>query len=301
MSVQGSIHKYSLIIEKIERHQFPSKKEIHDFLFDQGFENHIRTTDRAIEELRNEFGVAIVYDAYKEGYYIDKEKSDNFQSLLNLIEISVTAEVFGEAVKEDQNKHLEYISFENQGSVKGINHLKPILKAIKAHRKISFSHYNFHSKKNKNYTLKPYLLKEYQSRWYVVGLIGPLKEFRTFGIDRIDNLIVKPDTFTPEADLNPLDSFQHIIGLTYSLGKREKVVLSFTPTQGQYIKSLPLHASQKELIDNEEEYRIELDIIPNFEFQQQILLHGDALKVLAPESLVEEIKGRIDSMQKRYR
>ena len=301
MSVQGNIHKYSLIIEKIERHQFPSKKEIHDFLFDQGFENHIRTTDRAIEELRNEFGVAIVYDAYKEGYYIDKEKSDNFQSLLNLIEISVTAEVFGEAVKEDQNKHLEYISFENQGSVKGINHLKPILKAIKAHRKISFSHYNFHSKKNKNYNLKPYLLKEYQSRWYVVGLIGPLKEFRTFGIDRIDHLIVKPDTFTPEADLNPLDSFQHIIGLTYSLGKREKVVLSFTPTQGQYIKSLPLHASQKELIDNEEEYRIELDIIPNFEFQQQILLHGDAVKVLAPESLVVEIKGRIDRMQKRYK
>jgi len=301
MSVQGRIHRYSLIIEKIEHHQFPSKRKIHEFLFDQGFENHLRTTDRAIEELRSEFGVAIVYDAYKEGYYIDKEKSDNFQSLLNLIEISVTAEVFGEAVKEDQNKHLEYISFENQGSVKGINHLKPILKAIKAHRKIGFSHYNFHSKKNKNYTLKPYLLKEYQSRWYVVGLIGPLKEFRTFGIDRIDNLTVKPDTFTPNADMNPLDSFQHIIGLTYSLGKRAKVVLSFTPTQGQYIKSLPLHSSQKELINNEEEYRIELDIIPNFEFQQQILLHGDTVRVLAPESLVAEIKGRIDSMQKRYR
>ncbi len=300
MSVQGSIHRYSLIIEKIERNQFPSKKEIHDFLFDQGFENHMRTTDRAIEELRNEFGVAIVYDAYKEGYFIDKENSDNFQSLLNLIEISVTAEVFGEAVKEDQNKHLEYISFENQGSLKGINQLKPILKAIKAHRKIGFSHHNFHSKKTKKYTLKPYLLKEYQSRWYVVGLIGPLKDFRTFGIDRIDNLIVKPDTFTPNSDMNPLDSFQHIIGLTYSLGKREKVVLSFTPTQGKYIKSLPLHSSQKELIDNEEEYRIELDIIPNFEFQQQVLLHGDAVRVLAPEGLVEEIKGRIDRMRERY-
>lgn len=301
MSVQGSIHRYSLIIEKLENNQFPSKKEIHEFLFDQGFENHMRTTDRAIEELRYEFGVEIIYDSYKEGYFIDKEKSDNFQSLLNLIEISVTAEVFGEAVKENQNKHLEYISFENQGSLKGINQLKPILKAIKEHRKIGFSHYNFHSGKTKNYSLKPYLLKEYQSRWYVVGLIGPLEDFRTFGIDRIENLMVKTDTFTPIADLDPLDSFRHIIGLTYSLGKREKVILSFTPTQGKYIKSLPLHSSQKELIDNEEEYRIELDIIPNFEFQQQVLLHGETVKVLEPESLVQEIKHRLKNAYEKYK
>ena len=185
--------------------------------------------------------------------------------------------------------------------MRGINQLKPLLKAIKEHRKIGFSHYNFHSKKTRNYTIKPYLLREYQSRWYVVGLIGPLKEFRTFGIDRIGNLKINADTFTPNPDLNPLDDFSHIIGLTYSLGKREKVVLSFTPTQGKYIKSLPLHASQKELINNQEEYRIELDIIPNFEFQQQVLLHGDAVRVLAPDSLVEEIKGRIDRMQERYK
>jgi len=245
MSVQGSIHRYSLIIEKIERHQFPSKRQIHEFLFEHGFENHLRTTDRAIEELRSEFGVAIVYDSYKEGYYIDKENRDNFQSLLNLIEISVTAEVFGEAVKADQNKQLEYISFENQGSLKGINHLKPILKAIKAHRKISFTHYNFHSKKNKNYTLKPYLLKEYQRRWYVVGLVGPLKEFRTFGIDRMDHLIVKPDIFTPEADLNPLDGFQHIIGLTTPLVNEKKWHFRSRLLRGNILKVFPYTPHKK--------------------------------------------------------
>ncbi|OYT14544.1 MAG: WYL domain-containing protein, partial [Bacteroidetes bacterium 4572_77] len=63
----------------------------------------------------------------------------------------------------------------------------------------------------------------------------------------------------------------------------------------------PLHSSQKELINNEEEYRIELNIIPNFEFQQQVLLHGDALKVLEPESLVQEIKNRLKNAYERYK
>ena len=137
-------------------------------------------------------------------------------------------------------------------------------------------------------------------RWYVVGLIGSLPEFRTFGIDRIDDLEVKTEMFKRDDDLYPVRAFKHIIGLTYSLGKREKVILSFTPTQGKYIKSLPLHSSQKELIDSEEEYRIELDIIPNFEFQQRILLHGDTVKVLEPESLVQEIKQRLKSAYERY-
>src|SRR5690606_40629522 len=45
--------------------------------------------------------------------------------------------------------------------------------------------------------LNPYLLKEYQNRWYLVGTIKPTDEFRTFGIDRISNLVVSETTFKP--------------------------------------------------------------------------------------------------------
>jgi predicted DNA-binding transcriptional regulator YafY len=288
-----------LILEKLERNTYPSIKELHRFVLGHGIEVTQRTIERDIEKLRYEFGVSIISDDEDHRYYIDIENSRNYQNLLNLIEIAVTADVFGEPSKEKEN--LEYISFEHQGSLKGINQLKPILQAIKGNRKITFNHYNFHSNKTKRYTIKPYLLKEYLGRWYVVGLIGPLKEFRTFGIERIIDLEMQTAQFTRNSDLDPVRDFRHIIGLTYSLGQREKVVLSFTPTQGQYIKSLPLHSSQKELIDNKEEYRIELDIIPNFELKHRVLSYGDTVKVLEPESLVQELMETIERMREKYK
>ena len=135
------------------------------------------------------------------------------------------------------------------GGLKGIEHLKPLLMAIKDNRKISFNHFNFHSNKTRKYALKPYLLKEYQNRWYVVGIIGKLKEFRTFGIDRIENLEVKTETFKVDNKLNPMKMFEKTIGLVYASNTLQDVILSFTPTQGKYIKTLPLHTSQKVLLD----------------------------------------------------
>ena len=41
-------------------------------------------------------------------------------------------------------------------------------------------------------------------------------------------------------------------------GEPQKIVLSFDPFQGQYIKSLPLHKSQTVLVDNVEEFRIKI-------------------------------------------
>jgi len=56
---------------------------------------------------------------------------------------------------------------------------------------------------------------------------------------RIEKLIVQTKTFTPDKKLKPLEMFEKTIGVVYSLKKQEKVVLTFTPTQGKYIKTLP--------------------------------------------------------------
>lgn len=299
MSKHGVIRRYTLIIEKIRRNHYPSFETIKNFLFDHGFEVSARTIQRDIEQIRFEFGIEIKYERTKNGYFIDTEASISIDSFLRFLEIVNTAELFTESLKESKDT-LNYISFESHGDLKGIETLKPLLFAIKNYRQISFSHENFSTGKQRKYSVKPYLLKEYQNRWYLIGIIGGSNEFRTFGIDRILNLEVKEDTFHPNSDLNPHALFENTVGLTYSSNELEEVLLSFTPLQGKYLKTLPLHKSQEIIEDNKTELQIKLTIVPNYEFKQKIMMLGDAVKVVKPEWLVDDIKKSLISTIKKY-
>lgn len=300
MSKQGTIRRYYLEIEKIRGGSFPSFKEIKDYLQVRGFELGDRTIQRDIEQIRIEFDVEISYNRKKNGYFIDYEKSINTESFFRFLEIINTAEILSESLHESKNS-LKYISFDTGGGLKGIENLKPLLKAIKDNRIISFNHYNFQTETSRKHILKPYLLKEYQNRWYVVGLIDSVDEFRTFGIDRIEDLEIKTESFKRNNKLNPIELFNRTIGLVYSYNSIQKVVLSFTPTQGKYTKTLPLHTSQTVIIDNETEFRIAIEVIPNYELTQTILKYGDTAKVIEPEWLVIEIQENLKRTLKQYK
>ena len=299
MSRQGTIRRYTLIIEKINRNQFPSFKEIQDYLFDLGFEVSKRTIERDIEAIRNEFGMEITFNRHKEGYFIDSEKSIQIDSFLRFLEIVNTAELLTESLSESKNT-LEYISFDKGGGLMGIELLKPLLKAIKEHRKVNILHFNFQTEKRKKYTIKPYLLKEYQNRWYLVGVVSGINEIRTFGLDRIAELKVSVDIFEIDKKIHVSQIFDDVIGLVFDSSEKEKVILSFTPSQGHYIKSLPLHKSQRILIDNEQECRIELNVIPNYELTQHILMHHSFVKVIEPLWLANHIKEFLTDALKQY-
>ena len=299
MSQHEIIRRYSLEIEVIEKRQHPSMKQIEDYLHEHRFKVTKRTIERDFNTIRNEFGLEIVYNPLEKGYAIDHQKSVNVEVFLRFLEIVNTAHLLTDCLSES-TRGLDYISFDTGGGLQGIENLKPLLNAIKNNRIVSFEHYSFSTEKTSQHTLKPYLLKEYQNRWYVIGLLSGMTEFRTFGIERIDKLEVTSQTFTPDTKLQPQKLFSQIIGLVYSENKAQTVVLSFTAAEGKYIKTLPWHSSQKVLIDDENEYRISLEVFPNYELMQLILKHGEKVKVIEPKELVDEIKENLQSTLKQY-
>jgi predicted DNA-binding transcriptional regulator YafY len=288
-----------LIIEKIEKSYFPSLQDIIDYLQNEDYKISVRTIQRDIEEIRNTFDVEIEYDRTKNGYFIDRDKSLDVATFFSFLQMVNNAALLVESLTESKNAS-KYISFDNSQAMKGIEHLKPLLAAIKSHKEISFQHCKFHSEEKKHYTLKPYLLKEFQNRWYVVGKKPNIEGFRIFGIDRIENLEVKTNTFTPKRNEDAAALFDQVIGLYDIEGRPQIVELSFTPRQGKYIKTLPLHHSQDILIDNEQEFRISLFLIPNFELCQEILKHGDAVKVISPPFLIKKIKNVLQNALEQY-
>ncbi|MBV6484346.1 MAG: hypothetical protein KFKLKKLM_00843 [Flavobacteriales bacterium] len=300
MSHHGTIRRYTLIIEKLKTNQYPSLNEIIDYLNNIGLKTSKRTTERDLDAIRNDFGIEISYNRLNDGYFIDYDNSLNIESFFRFLEIVNTAELLSESLSESKEA-LSYISFDIGGGLKGIEYLKPLLQAIKEHRKIAFKHFNFHTELNKSYSMKPYLLKEYQNRWYIVGVVEGINELRTFGIDRLEDLKLKTDTFIPDKKINPLAKFEQIVGLVYSDAEQQRIVLSFTPNQGHYIKTLPIHKSQQILVDDATEFRIELKLIPNFELTQKILMNADAVKVVEPKWLADEIKNILLSSLENYK
>lgn len=299
-SVHGTIRRYYLIIEKLKRKAYPTLRELQDYLHDQGFEIHERTLQRDIEQLRVEFSVSVIYDRSRKGYFIEDESLSVADRLLDFAAIPFYSGMLTEAMKSGAN-NLRYLSFERGSEHRGMEHFTSLLDAVSQSMQLRITHTAFHREEPSEYTVLPFLLKEFQKRWYLVGYVSERNDFRSFGIDRIQQVEKTNISFSRSDFPDPAAFFKDVIGLTYSRADVEEVELSFDPFQGKYVKALPLHESQVVVEDNDEEYRIRLHIRPNFELTQLILSYGDAVKVCKPGSLVEEIRERLDAAKENYR
>ncbi|RFC55019.1 helix-turn-helix transcriptional regulator [Brumimicrobium aurantiacum] len=299
MSAQAIIRRYKRIIDLIETGQFPSMDEIMEYIERIGLKASKRTVERDFEAIRNEFNVEIEYNSINRGYFINREKSLAIDSFLRLLELVETANVFQESLKESKET-LNYIDFEYEGNVSGIEFLQDILMTIRNCQRIRFQHDNYHSGKSKKYQMKPYLIKEYQGRWYVVGVVSGMEEVRTFGLDRISELEILTKTFVPDQSLNLKERFHDVVGLTYSLSELTRIVIAVKSTQIPYLKSLPLHHSQKILEEKDGETLVEYYLKPNYEFSQLLFMHMDRLRVLEPDWLVEEMNVMLEKMRAMY-
>jgi predicted DNA-binding transcriptional regulator YafY len=289
MSYQGKLKRYSLIIEKISRRPNCTFRDLYDFLFDEGFEISSRTLQRDIEQIRNEFSIEIVFDAAKKGYHIKSEEGTDIEGFLQLLAINDTNVILMDSVKEG-NTLMKFVQFDKVKNFDGSSHFKLLLEAAQKFKKIRIVHRGFESEKEKEYILEPYILKEYDGRWYVWGKIEGGKDFRTFGLDRILNAELTGKKFIRDKKVDPDEIFANNLGVIYTSDDPKEIVLSFSPLMGKYIKALPIHASQKIISETEKELVIQLFLRINHELRKIILSYGPEVKVVSPKVLAAEIK-----------
>jgi len=298
MTINKAIHRLALILEFLNEHKYLTLKKLNELLSESDYGISERTLSRDFKKLDDEFGIAISYDKQQKAYFIDKKQSVEVESFLRLIELVTTTNLLVNSLKEGKNS-LKYIAFDNQ-KLLGIEHLKPLLEAIKNNEIVKIKHRGFEKNKAKEHIVQPYFLKEYLNRWYLVGTKNNESKLYKFGIDRIKDVKFTGEKFVRNPDINPDEYFDFTIGISLTENKPQIVELSFTPQQGKYIKTLPLHHSQEILVDNDKELRISLKVIRNFELSQEILKYGDTVKVLKPKELVDEIKRNYRNALKKY-
>lgn len=151
--------------------------------------------------------------------------------------------------------------------------------------------------------VSPYLLKEYNRRWFLIGLDHQARRIHTHALDRILEVEpAPPGHHWEQPRMQPERYFQHVIGVSMPEdGRLESIRLRFSPRQAPYIRTKPLHHSQRELAKDADGWSVfELRLIPNYELESLLLSFGERMEVLAPASLREKLARRLREAAARY-
>jgi predicted DNA-binding transcriptional regulator YafY len=163
--------------------------------------------------------------------------------------------------------------------------LPTVLEAIGSAHKISFTYAGFSkSRPESGICFRPYFVKRYKQRWYMVGLREKSEDIRTYALDRVMDLSLLDETFDMP-DITPGPFFENLIGITSSKAGVRTVRIKATPTQAKYFRALPFHATQQEVLHDDYSifsYRLKL----NYELVHELLSYGDAVQVLEPKELI---------------
>jgi len=255
------------------------------------FEYSIRTFERDKKDISSLFGISIQYNRKDKTYFIDEDEIED-QSVTRMID----AFSIHHALQEG-NKLSPSVFLEKRKSL-GTEHIHGIIHAIQNSFILKFTHQKHWEDFSTQREVKPIAIKESQQRWYLVAWDKKDEKIKTFGLDRISNLHITDNNFKP-ISYNVEKAFQHAFGVeTYA--PEQKIVLEFSWQQGNYVKSFPLHESQRILEENGNVVVVEIVMHPTNDIIMEILKLGSNVKIISPISLQKEIKKRISEMVTLY-
>jgi len=195
------------------------------------------------------------------------------------------------------------IDFEKNELLTGMGWLDILYKAIVSRTTVKLTYQSFKARSASDIIFYPYLLKEYRNRWFVLGMKKQGKEIITFALDRIQQIILHPEEAFNDnlKGFDPHTYFADIVGVTRNVGEPpQEILFRATRQHAPYIRTKPLHPSQKVLEETSAGMLFSITVIPNFELERELIGFGEGLKVLSPSGLVRRIRKRVSLMHEQY-
>lgn len=183
----------------------------------------------------------------------------------------------------------------------GRDHLTTILEAMKENRIVKISYRPFKLSRSYTFTIEPYCVKLFENRWYVLGR-NNRDEIKIYGLDRLEEAQATDLTFKLPKDFDAAGFFAPHFGIVIGDGtKPERIVIRANEDHKHYLRSLPLHSSQREIVDCEEYADFELYLAPTYDFVMKLLQVGSMVEVISPASLRKTMKSWISEMYELYK
>ena len=212
----------------------------------------------------------------------------------------------------DIKEHRRIIQFDSNPYFEGRNLIGSLFTAISNKQVLALKYHTFKDPQVKEVVVYPYLLKEYNNRWFlIVGVEDGT--ILNFALDRIDDFKPMPhiDYIEPSEELE--SRFDDIVGVTLFKDKPTEDILLWVNEEGyQYVKTKPLHGSQRDVKGEEDKTMREkypalqegrffrLQCILNYELEQLLMSKMNQLVVIEPATLKDSLINRIKKMDSLY-
>ena len=294
MAKQDVIKRQFLIVEFL-RNKPASFKQISNFLLNKQYELDYdlaisqRTFQRDCNEIESLWGVEIAFNKRENHYEIVNNENDlHFDRIMEAFDTV--------AVLQKSKTVSNYLYLEKRKS-KGTEYFNGILHAIQNQLVVTFQ-LNSYWQAASFRRCVPKAIKESQNRYYLIAYDLDKNDFRNYGLDRISNFVITSEKQkTPEINVEAF--YQHAFGIQ-CYNDPVEIILEFANDQKQYIQSLPLHASQKIIKENNETFTVALFMHPTNDFVMEIMRYGAICEVIEPPFLRDRIKDEVKHLQEKY-
>ena len=183
----------------------------------------------------------------------------------------------------------------------GTEYLQTVIEAMQKSKELQIDYQQFYEHRE-TYNIQPYAMKVYHQRWYVVGYVKELGGIRNIALDRTLEMNISDTPFTLPKNFNAKKYYANTVGIYVNDElKPTKVKIRAYGVQIEYLRTLPLHSSQKESASKYGEFcDFEYKLCLTPELSTHILSMGENVEVLEPVELREEIKRKLTECLTKY-
>lgn len=162
----------------------------------------------------------------------------------------------------------------------------------------------FRSNRSRELSVKevvPYCLKIYHLVWYLLARDRDSAALHIYNMERIVNVEEIDYQFTLPPEFNAGAFFSNYLGVIVpEKPVVETILLKVKEGQEEYLRSIPWHHSQKEVVTGPDYAVFEFRMCITTDLIQRIMSQGYLVEVLAPESLKERVKNVLLKMNEMY-
>jgi len=181
------------------------------------------------------------------------------------------------------------------------NYLTDIIEAMKNNHVMTLTYKSFIHGISHSFSAEPYCLKMFQKRWYLLAKNLVDNKLRIYGLDRLESLEETSEHFTMPKDFDAKTYFSTSYGIVMDeTVPVQRIVVRAIKQHQHYLRSLPLHPTQKVIFTCKDYADFELTLRPTYDFVMELLSFGAMIEVMEPQSLRQTMKGWISDLWEFY-
>lgn len=192
------------------------------------------------------------------------------------------------------------MAFEANIDYEGLTHITPLFNAIVNRRVVVVTYQDFKSAAPYAVELHPYFLKQYNSRWFIFGHNTDKNTIQNLALDRIKG-IRECQTAYRSCELDWEYYFDDFVGVSRKEGEPVEIrIRVLDAEQAAYIRTKPLHQSQKPIRAVDNGFETSIKVIPNYELEKLIMSFGDRIVILSPDHFRKKIGAQMKKAASFY-